>query len=279
MPDPATTKRVFGQALDDLRQGLEGELEALLVDQPADEQDEGLVGLGELGTQPPELIVVVGLQVLGIDPVGDHLDSLLLDPEDVDHLLAHEGGADQHPVGAVGDPALDTVDVGLGVLVDPALVAAVLGGMDGHHERGAEAACKVVAGVRDKPVVPMDDIELEPVTELDAGGQHVRVHPLDPGDELVELGGPGRLAHPVDVDAVDQLLGRGLLSAAGEHVDLGIALDQALGLLADHTGEATLDQRRVLPGQGSGFESSGLEQRRQTEVWGEISDARIDCSA
>ena len=42
--------------------------------------------------------------------------------------------AGDHPLGAVGHPALDAVDVGLRVLVDPALVAAVLGGVDGDDE-------------------------------------------------------------------------------------------------------------------------------------------------
>ena len=94
------------------------------------------------------------------------------------------------------------------MLVDPALVAAVLGGVDRGHQGRVEALREVVAGVGDEPVVAVDEVEVEAVAELDAGGEHVRVHPLDPGDELVELGGPGRLADPVDVDAADQLLGR-----------------------------------------------------------------------
>jgi aspartate oxidase len=32
-------------------------------------------------------------------------------------------------------------------------------------------------------------------------------------------------------------------------VDLGVALDQALGELANVTGEAALNQRRILPGE------------------------------
>ena len=237
------------QALDDLGQRLECELEALLVDQPTDEEDQGLVWLCELGAQPAQLVVVVGLQILRIDPVRDHLDPLLVDPEDVDHLLAHEGRADQHPVRAVRDPALDPVDVGLRMLVDPALMAAVLGRVDRRHQGCAEAPREVVAGVRDEPVVAVHDVELEPIAELDPGGEHVRVHPLDPGDELVELRWPGWLADPVHVDPVDELLGRGLLAAAGEHVDLRVQLHQALGLLADDARQAALDQWRVLPGK------------------------------
>ncbi len=135
------------------------------------------------------------------------------------------------------------------MLVDPALVAAVLGGVDGRHERAVEAAGEVVAGHRDEPVVAVDEVELEAVAKLDAGGEHVRVHALDPGDELGELGRALRLDHAVDVDAGDDLVGGRLLAAASEHVDLGAEVDERLGELADVPGEAALDQRRVLPGE------------------------------
>ncbi len=45
------------------------------------------------------------------------------------------------------------------------------------------------------------------------------------------------------------LLGRRLLTAAGQHVDLDLALDQRLGELAHVAGQPALDQRRVLPGE------------------------------
>ena len=59
---------------------------------------------------------------------------------------------------AVGDPALDPVDVGLRVLVDPALVAPVLGRVDGRDQRRVEAFGEVVAGVGDEPVVAVDEV-------------------------------------------------------------------------------------------------------------------------
>ena len=74
------------------------------------------------------------------------------------------------------------------MLVDPALVAAVLGGVDRRHQRRVEALGEVVAGVGDEPVVAVDEVEAVAVAELDPGGQHVGVHPLDPGDELAEVG-------------------------------------------------------------------------------------------
>ena len=85
--------------LDQPRHRLERELEALLVDEPADQQHELLVGRGELGAQALELGVVVRLQVAGVDPVRDHGDALLVDAEDVGDLLAHVVRAGDHAVG------------------------------------------------------------------------------------------------------------------------------------------------------------------------------------
>jgi hypothetical protein len=137
----------------------------------------------------------------------------------------------------------------------------------------------VVAGVRDEPVVTVDEIEAVAIAELHPRGEHVGVHPLDPCDELVQLGGAGRLPDPVDVDPGHHLLGRRLLAAAGEHVDLGVAVDQALGELADVPGEPALDQRRVLPGEDQyahdGLSPLRLQERRQADVGGEIAHARL----
>jgi hypothetical protein len=114
------------------------------------------------------------------------------------------------------------------VLVDPALVAAVLGRVDRRHQRRFEALGEVVAGVGDQPVVTVDEIEAVAVPQLDPGGEHVGVHPLDPGDELAEVGGALGLAYAVDEDTPAALLGRRLLAAAGQHMDLDVALDQCL---------------------------------------------------
>jgi hypothetical protein len=174
---------------------------------------------------------------------------VLGDPEDVDDLLTHEGGAGDHAVRAVADPALDAVDVGLGVLVDPALMAAMLGRVDGRDERRVEAAGEVVARVGDQPVVPVDEVEVEAIAKLNTGGQHVRVHPLHPGHELVQLGRAGRLPDPVHPDPGHRLLVRRLLPTPGEHVDLGVPLDERLRQLPHVASQPALDQRRVLPGE------------------------------
>jgi len=77
---------------------LEGELEALLVDEAPDEEHELLLRRGELRAQRRE--VADGLHVAGIDPVGDHGHSRLGDAEDVGDVPAHVVRADDHRIGA-----------------------------------------------------------------------------------------------------------------------------------------------------------------------------------
>ena len=110
----------------------------------------------------------------------------------------------------------------------------------------------MVAGGRDQPVVAVDDVEVVAVADLHAGGEHVRVHVLDPGDELAQVARALGLAHAVDDDAADLLLGGVLLAAAGQHVHVHVLGGEVLGQLAHVAGEAALDQRRVLPGQDQG---------------------------
>ena len=188
----------------------------------------------------------------GSMPFGITRDARLLEPEDVGRVLAHVGGAGDHALGPVGHPALHAVDVGLRVLVHPALVAAVLGGVDRDHERRAEALGQVVAGRGHEPVVAVHHVEVVAVAHLHAGGQHVGVHPLDPGHELAQLARPLGLAHAVDHHAVHLLLGRRLLPPAGEHVNVHVLRHQVLGELAHVAGQAALDQGRVLPGEDQG---------------------------
>ena len=233
--------------LDQPGQRLERELEALLVDEPAHQQHQPLVRLGELRAQGVE--VVDRHEVGRVDAVRDHRDALLVEPVDVGHVLAHVRRAGDHALGAVRHPLLDAVDVRLRVLVDPALVAAVLGGVDRDHERAAEALGEMVARDRDEPVVAVHDVERVAVAQLHPRGQHVGVHVLDPGHELAQLARAARLAHAVDHHALHLLLGGRLLQAAREHVHLHVLAHEVLGQLAHVAREAALDQRRVLPGE------------------------------
>ena len=83
-------------------------------------------------------------------------------------------------------------------------MAAVLGRVNRHHQRRPKALGEVVAGIGDKPVVPVDEVKGIAVAELDAGGQHVGVHPLHPGDELAQIGGPLGLADAVDRNSAER---------------------------------------------------------------------------
>ena len=85
------------------------------------------------------------------------------DPEDVRDVAAHVARAGDHVVGAADHRALGGVDVGLRMVLDPALVAAVLGGVDGRQPAALDRAGRPArrrAG--DEPVVRVDEIELEP---------------------------------------------------------------------------------------------------------------------
>ena len=123
------------------------------------------------------------------------------DAEDVRDLLAHEVRAGDDVVGAAHHAPLDAVDVRLRVLVDPALVAPVLGRVHGDEPRDAAAAGERARRGGDQPVVRVHEVEA--AASSAPAAEHVLVHVVDPGDEgvevvLRELG----LAHAVDVDAV-----------------------------------------------------------------------------
>ncbi len=121
------------EVLDDPRQRLERELEALLVDEPAGEDDELLVGGCELRAVGDE--VVDGREVGGIDAVRDHVDRGRRQFEDLAAVLLHVVGAGDDARRLMRHPALDAVDVRLRVALDPALVAPVLGGVHGDDPR------------------------------------------------------------------------------------------------------------------------------------------------
>jgi hypothetical protein len=118
-------------------QRLERQLEALLVHEPSDEEDQPLVAVGEVRAKRVE---VVDRHELGrVDPVGDHGDAGLVEAVDVRHVAAHVVRTGDDPVRAARHPALHLVDVGLRMLVHPALVPAVLGGVDGRDPGAAVA--------------------------------------------------------------------------------------------------------------------------------------------
>ena len=197
-------------------------------------------------------MVVLWPDVLGVDPVRDHVHHLLRHAEDVDDLLAHEGRAGDHPVGAVRDPALDAIDVDLGVLVDPALVAAVLGCVDGGHQRRRSAsrigrrrwrqASRARGRCRSSGGLPARH-------RLRAcRGSCARPR------RLVQLRGPGRLAPRGAPERRPSPPLAELLAAAGEHVDLDLAVHQPFGELAH-------GQRASPPSINGGYSQERISTR------------------
>ena len=173
-------------------------------------------------------------------------------------MAAHVIGAGDQPVGARRHCPFHAVDPALRVLVDPALVAAVLGRVDRHDQRATEAVGEVVAGYEDKPVVAMDDVKVVAVTKLDAGRQHVGVHVLNPSDKFAKITGAARFRYAVNDYAGDLFLSQKLTVAAREHVNVNALHYELLSELAHMARQAALDDGRVLPGknQNSGHGSS-----------------------
>ena len=240
-------------------------MEALLVDEPPDQQHEPLVRGRVARPQPRQ--VGDGLQVAGVDAVGHHRDPRLVDPEHLGDVPAHVVRARDDPVGRAHHPPLDAVDVALRMLVDPALVAAVLGRVHRHEPRAAEAPRELARRARHQPVVGVDEVEGERVAERGARRAHVVVHRVDPADEGVEvvLGELG-LAHAVHRHAVAVLDRSQAPAAAGQHVHLDAGPDQPLGELADVASEPALDDRRVLPRQDQDAGRHGPEEPTSARV-------------
>jgi hypothetical protein len=140
--------------------------------------------------------------------------------------------------------------------------------MDGRQVRAAQPLGQARRRARHEPVVTMDDVEAHPLSELAPRGMHVRVHPLDPGDEGVEVARHLLLHDAVDVDARAQLHLLVLAAPAGEHVHLQALRDERLRQLAHVARETARDDRRVLPrededarGHGSRGAPSGRPPR------------------
>ena len=261
-----------GASLDQPRHRLERELEALLVDEPADQQHELLVGRGELGAQPARARRRPGgCRSSGSIPFGITVDPLLVDAEDVGDLLAHVVRAGDHAVGAVRDPALDAVDVGLRVLVDPALVAAVLGRVDRRHQRRAEAAGEVVAGDRRRASRGRGRGRSRSGRRARRRRRACRSSCARPR-RRTRRGRAGRFGSRTRwmwTPADDLLRGR-LLAAAGEHVDLDAARRPAPRRACARGGRGRPRSAAGTPRRGSGRGSSGFRARAAARGSGRV---------
>ena len=134
------------------------------------------------------------------------------------------------------------------MVLHPALVAPELGGVDGHQPWLPDPAGERLGGAGDEPIVGVHQIEIVLVCELERQVAHVGVHRTDPPHEGGDILGELRLADAVDDHAMALLFGRQAPAATGQHVHLDAVIDEVLGELADVSSEATLDHRRVLPG-------------------------------
>ena len=93
----------------------------------------------------------------------------------------------------------------------------------------------------------VDEVEGEPVAQLERELAHVGVHLVDPAHERARVLRERRLADSVHEHAVSFLLHGQMAASAGEDVDLDPLAHQVLGELAHVARETALDHGRVLP--------------------------------
>ena len=167
VPVPAITKRTPPEPADERRQRVEGQVEALLVDQAPDQQHEAAPrGSAYLRPQRVEVGGSTGSRSRGSIPLGIAVILAGRDAEHVGHVDAHVARAGDHVIGPAHHGALGGVDVGLGMVLDPALVAAELGGVHGDQPGSLDLAGGQLGGAGHEPVVGVHQVELEALAQL-----------------------------------------------------------------------------------------------------------------
>ncbi len=244
---------------DDRGERVERQMEPLFEHQPPDHQDQPLGGTRVAGADGRQVLFDT-LQVAWIDSVGDRRDPPRRDAEHRRDVPAHVVRAGDQAVRAPHHRVLGGVDVGLRMLLHPALMAPELGRMHGHQPGDRGGPGDRPGRLGHQPVVRVDEVEPRLGAQLVAAPAQIAVHAGDPAEERIEILGERRLAHPVNQDAAEHLLGgrrvcaRGIKPVTGaragtarEDVQLDAAGRELLGELVDVPAEPTLDQRRVLP--------------------------------
>src|SRR4029077_788903 len=155
----------------------------------------------------------------------------------------------------------DRMDVCLRLILDPTLMATVLGRMDRRRIGDAQPLGQHRRGMGDKPVVTVDEIVGVLLSKRQPSREHVLVHARHPRDEAVEVTWPARLGHAIyghatplfdrqpTLRALDAVYPRTLTRPACEHIDGDTPADERLGELAHVARQAALDHGRVLPGE------------------------------
>ena len=78
----------------------------------------------------------------------------------------------------------------------------------------------MVPSYEDKPVVPVDDVEVVTIAKLDACRQHVGVHVLNPSHKLTEVTRTAWFGYAVIHYTGYLFLGQQLAVTAGQHMNV-----------------------------------------------------------
>ena len=130
----------------------------------------------------------------------------------------------------------------------------MLGRVDRRQVRHPEALRKRLAGVRNQPVVTVHKLipaltRTPLLRERRPRPHHVRVHPLHPPHEALQIARPVGLAHAVHAHPPALLHLQGFSRPASQHIHRHALAHQLLRQLAHMPRQPTLDHGRVLPGE------------------------------
>ncbi len=157
-------------------EGGENVLQTFFVHQSAAEQQEWGVQCGPVRAADRTNSGGGDFPVLRVNTVRDGVHFGRWQLEELGDLPAHVFAAGQHPAGLVREPPFDRMNGAVQVAGQPALVPAGLGGVHGGDQRHPEVVFEGGGGVRDEPVVGVDDLGLDLVADRERR----------PGDGVVE---------------------------------------------------------------------------------------------
>jgi hypothetical protein len=137
--------------------GVEQHVNALFSHEAADIHDDAFLWKGEPGAMGETLCLVpVELELLGLDPVVDHVDLVPGGVEAARYFAAHEIRAHDDPPCLVGEPVLLLVDI-FGGFGEDAPVPALLGCVHRGDHGQLVFVLELSGGVERQPVVSVED--------------------------------------------------------------------------------------------------------------------------
>ena len=227
---------------------LDNRLNTFLVDKSSHEEHELVTGVNVLLFQQVDAHVFP--EALGVYPVGDDLDLVGGQLEDVGYLFLHVPAAAYRANRLESQPPLDLVDQLVHRAGKVPLVPSVLGGVNRGHHRYPVGVFEARRGVCHQPVVCVNDVDvIEVVNQRHRLLQKGHVELEGPGDPIFLGDVGGVVDNSVDMDTFRLLVIRLAGVVLGYYVYLGASGGQGCGKVIYVPSQAADDTWGVLPTQ------------------------------